>query len=364
MYQLILLITGFAAGCLLFCALPSFKTIKGSASAPKISVVIPARNEADKIAHLISDLKKQTLAPFEIICADDESTDRTASIAEAAGARVIKAKPRPTGWVGKTWACQNGAEAAKGELLLFLDADVRLSPQALAKLATLYFKRGGVVSVQPYHTVKKFYEHFSMFFNMVALAATGLGLPFVRRTVGLFGPVLLISRELYLKHKGHETVKSKVLEDFNLGKYYAARQISISLCTGKPDICYRMYGASFKELWEGWTKNFFSGSISISLIRLLPVFVWITAMTDAFLSLAIEAASGGRDLWLCIAFYFAFAAQVLFYSKKAGNFSALAALFFPVFLLGFHIIFLASVVKRLFFRRVKWKGRIISTKED
>ncbi len=192
------------------------------------------------ITALIADLTVQSLPPFEILCVDDGSEDATDSLAQAAGARVISAGPHTEGWVGKTWASQVGAQAASGELLLFLDADVRLDTHALESLAAMQQSRGGVVSVQPYHTVPLLRAFFHVF-NVISVAATGAGMPFITRPTGMFGPVLLLPRALYLQHGGHAEVKSRVLEDFFLGRHYAKLGIPVWLRAGRGAINYRMY---------------------------------------------------------------------------------------------------------------------------
>jgi len=94
---------------------------------PRISVVIPARNEADRIGPLLDSLAS---APgiIEVIVVDDDSTDGTARVAQAHGAVVVSSPSRPNGWVGKTWALQQGIVAARGEWIVSLDADTRPSP--------------------------------------------------------------------------------------------------------------------------------------------------------------------------------------------------------------------------------------------
>lgn len=357
MFHLIVIIAGLIAGMLMFAHLPRLTPDKKIQTT--ISVVIPARNEIHNISAIIHDLKSQTLAPHEVICVDDGSEDGTAAKAIAAGARVIMAGPHPDGWVGKTWASQAGARIASGELLMFLDADVRLQPQALESIAALQQNRGGVVSVQPYHTVNRFYEHFSMFFNLISLAATGLGMPFLTKPTGMFGPVMLLPRNLYMEQGGHERVKSRVLEDFFLGKLYSKQNIPVTLRTGRGVVNYCMYPDGFTSLWQGWTKNFFSGAVSVSALMLLLSILWLTALSAAAVSVVRDAAMLSGNIWRSLGLYALCAAETAFAARQLGNFRWSAIVFYPIFLMGFHVIFLASVFKRLILRRVTWKGRTI-----
>src|SRR5690606_28862766 len=112
------------------------------ADAPMVSILIPARNEAQVIAGTIRSLLAQHYPNFEIILLDDQSTDGTANLAAQAGAgdsrlRVIGGAPLPEGWLGKNWACQQLSQAARGEYLIFTDADVYWSVDALAALIEL-----------------------------------------------------------------------------------------------------------------------------------------------------------------------------------------------------------------------------------
>ncbi len=103
-------------------------------SMPSLSVIIPARNEAHNLPTLLGSLAAQSVRPCEILVVDDGSTDRTAEVARELGARVIASEPLPEGWRGKTWACHQGAQAATGELLCFVDADTWFEPGGLARI--------------------------------------------------------------------------------------------------------------------------------------------------------------------------------------------------------------------------------------
>jgi 4,4'-diaponeurosporenoate glycosyltransferase len=116
-------------------------------SPPSLSVIIPARNEEHNLPTLLRSLHSQSLRPGEIIVVDDGSTDRTADTARQLGATVVPSRPLPEGWRGKTWACHQGAQSARGELLLFLDADTWFEPNGFDGVMSAY--PGGALSIGP-----------------------------------------------------------------------------------------------------------------------------------------------------------------------------------------------------------------------
>lgn len=171
----------------------------------KISVIIPVRNEEENLALLLEDIKYQSMPLFEVICVDDNSEDATAEVAESFNVTLISVHDKPDDWTGKAWACQVGANKANGKLLLFLDADVRLHPDAIGILVGNHQKFNCALSVQPYHKAKKAYEQLSLFFNLILIAANGVGLFFSIKNIGLFGPVILIGPLLFLQYSGYRS---------------------------------------------------------------------------------------------------------------------------------------------------------------
>ena len=101
---------------------------------------------------------------------DDQSEDATAEVGERYGCKVIRSRELPEGWMGKPWACWQGANAAVNDILLFLDADTYLEPEAISTLLSNFLEKEGLLTVQPYHTVKRIYERLSAIFNIIVLA--------------------------------------------------------------------------------------------------------------------------------------------------------------------------------------------------
>ncbi|MGH4038492.1 MAG: glycosyltransferase [Sphaerochaeta sp.] len=330
---------------------------------PLVSIIIPARNEELNLPNLLNDLDNQKYKIDEIICVDDDSTDATAKIIEDSGAKYLNINYLPSGWKGKTWACQNGAKEASGDLLLFVDADVRLSPSAVKLLVKHYKKYGNPISVQPYHNVEKKHEYFSLFFNMIQICSTSLSIYKAKKHVGFYGPVLLISKNLFLKYDGYEAVKNSVIEDFNLGKFYNSKHIVIDLLMGGGKIKFKMYPNSIFEVVEGWSKNFSSGAISIKLSLFVLIFFWLVYLTVLPYEFFRSIVNKNYLLTLfTLLIYILTIFKMNSSLKKIGSYPFIVSIIYPVYLLFFHIVFFYSLFGTYLFKTTKWKGR--NMKED
>ncbi len=356
----ILVVLGMLCSLFLFVRFRRLPPGGQAEEAPAISVIIPARNEADTLPLLLGDLTTQTHKAAEIICVDDDSSDATAQVAKEHGATVLTLRHKPPGWTGKAYACQAGARAAKSELLLFLDADVRLAPGALQSLAAAHGRLGCTIAVQPYHTALRWHEQLSLFFSLIAAAALGSRLPFGIKTRGLFGPVILILAQVYHAAGGHAGVKAEVLEDIALGRALDESGQPYQCFLGGQEIRFRMYAAGLRPLVEGWTKNFATGAFRSSWLFLAGVIAWMSALCIIPARLAVYAVDGQwASALLYAVFYLCMVGVLLYGSATVGQFKVAAIVCYPVCLLFFVLLFLCSLYKKVFHRPVRWKGRDI-----
>lgn len=324
----------------------------------RVSVIIPARNEAVNLPILLASLARQSRLPDEVIVVDDDSADGTGEIAKGMGVQPVSLKSKPDGWLGKSWACQQGAEQATGDLLLFLDADVELGEMAIDRMLSAWSARPGVVSVQPWHRVRRPYEYLSLFFNLIQIAANGVCLPFRTVSAGLFGPVVLISRSDYQLVGGHASVRACVAEDLALGQILDDHEIRPQLFLGDGDVTYRMYTGGGRQLIRGWLKNMATGAATAPARLVLMSFLWVTGCMGAVVDLIRIALAGDLRLLLPAAVLLIIAfVEVLRAARMAGSFRLSALLVYPVWLAAFILIFVLSLIYRLFKVQVVWKDR-------
>jgi 4,4'-diaponeurosporenoate glycosyltransferase len=325
-----------------------------------LSVIIPARNESQRLPHLMASLKEQSHPAMEILVIDDHSEDDTAVLAVHMGARAIASSPLPPGWRGKTWACQQGGLVAKGKWLLFLDADVTLQRDALGQILAACRAGGGAVSVLPYHLTVRWVEDLSAFFNLVQAAASNAFTvrgPWTERK-RFFGPVLAVSKGDFLRAGGYESVKDRWVENFELAEYFKKCGIPLSCYGGKGAVDFRMYAGGWGEIGAGWGKSFAMGGKGTPLSIWIGWSVWMVgamgstrALMSALLVWDMEA-----FLWAALS-YSLFALQINRWLNRIGRFRMMTAVFYPVAAIFFVVVFVRSLSALVFRLPLEWKGR-------
>jgi chlorobactene glucosyltransferase len=282
--------------------------------APFVSVLIPARNESGNIVRCIDALLAQNYSNLEVLVVDDRSDDDTARLvreyAERAPAvRLLVSGALSEGWTGKNFALWQGAQQARGELLLFLDADVALDPGALvAVIRRLEADRADMLSLFVRLDSTGFWEK-----TVRVLAGAILTVRYPVRRVNdprrpeafANGQILLIRADAYRAIGGHEAVRSALLEDVALAHHVKESGRRLVMAYGFDAAAVRMY-STFADLWRGWTRIYYSGFRS-DLPRLglaafaLAVFTLMPYVALVWGAASLAGGAGGALAWTLLA---------------------------------------------------------------
>ncbi len=324
--------------------------------ARKLSVIVPARNEELNLPHLLKSLRRQTLQPHEIIVVDDCSEDRTRAIAESYGVTVVSGTPPPPGWTGKNWAVWNGYARSTGDVLVFLDADIRLAPDALASLASARDRTCGVVSVVPYHQPVRFYEKLAMITNVLGVFAFTSLFERANPRKGLYGACIATSRDDYERVNGHSGIKSEVLDDLFLGSQYMEAGIPVTNYLGCGLVSFRMYPGGIRSELEGFSK---SAVLSTSTLRpgtIVPTALWVIGLLLSGAALCVLPFAWS---WLAFAGYALYTLQLAWFIRSVGKFGIVVPVLHVLSSLFFVVMMAYSAYQVVVLRRVAWKGRHI-----
>ncbi len=267
---------------------PNLRDYAPAPSGPLVSVIIPARNEARNIERCVRSILAATYPAIEVIVVDDGSTDGTGDLALRLGVRLVRGAELPPGWFGKQWALVQGYRVARGELLLFADADTMHEPDLIARAVTARAaERVDLFSVVPRQEMATFWEKLIQPHVFVALGARVGDLRRVNRTRTEWnaianGQFILVTRESYEAVGTHEAVKSSVADDLMLAQAYVRHGKDIFLALALEYMRTRMYG-SLREIVAGWSKNLALGAPLMAppvrwIRTLLPYLMWVPAL--------------------------------------------------------------------------------------
>lgn len=293
---------------------------------PAVSILVPARNEEGNIEACVRSLLAQEYPAYELIVLDDSSEDRTGAIlaglaAENPRLTVLRGKPLPPGWLGKTWACHQLAGRAQGKLLLFTDADTRHDPRALADaVAALEAERADLVTAFPQQETGSLAERLTVPGMMWTFALfMPLRLAYRSPRPGLSvtcGQFMLFRRSAYRAIGGHKAVRQEVAEDMLLGHRIKQHGLRWRVLDGCPRVRCRMY-RGLREVLDGFGKNLFAGfryhitayilgwlfAVVLLLEPLAVLALWLAGRPLAGFSPAVASASAGLTLALLAASY-------------------------------------------------------------
>lgn len=279
---------------------------------PRVSVLIPARNEEANIVACIEGFLSQNYDNFEILVLDDQSTDRTAGVIEKLSeqhpeVQAIRGEPLPAGWLGKNWACHQLNQYANGEILIFTDADNRPAPNSIANTVAYMQKLElGLLSAFPEKVTETLAEKLVVpVVDMFVYAGLPLWLTYFSRFPSLAaasGLWIAFTRDAYQQVGGHQAVSNQIVEDVELSRLAKKSGIRILTLAGIRVVSCRMYH-SFSEVWGGFSKNlfglvryktipFFMLMLCLFTMCVLPyITVWFTSLRElAIIAIAMNIA--------------------------------------------------------------------------
>ena len=337
--------------------------------APKVSVIIPARNEAENIEACLGSLTKSSYPNFEIIVVNDRTEDRTAELARAVppgNAKrlvVIDGVALPRGWLGKPWACQQGARSSSAQLLLFVDADTTHGESLLTRSVTELQNEGAdLLNVIGYQVMGSFWERLvqpQIFMSVICRH------PDLERSAGSSrwqdgianGQFMLMKQESYVAIGGHESVRDRVLEDLALAQLVKRHGQTLIVRLAMDDLATRMH-RSLTDLIKGWSRLMQVGSIqgqslvpSFSLMTIGNLLLWV--MPPVILMSILLGVDGEAFLiWSSVVCGLSILIHASF--LKALRAPIYYALLYP---LGSLIVVYIMVRSRVHAGDVEWKGR-------
>lgn len=359
-------------------------------AAPHVTVIIPARDESRSIQECVGSILASDYPEFDVVLVDDRSTDGTAELARATATNVpggearltvVSGKPLPPGWFGKPWACVQGYRAARGELLLFTDADTWHEPELLRRCVAAFRAHDlDALTLMSRQRMETFWERVvqpQIFFmigfrygNVRRLFDPVLEAPARWRDAIANGQFIMATRTAYEGVGTHETVAHEVVEDLRLAQEVAKAGKRLALLDPGNGLQTRMY-RSFSDILEGWTKNLWTGSrqaFTGPLTGLLPWaaafgmlgFWWAPLVAIAWAwfgagGAEVNGAIVGGPAWV-IGAYAAVALSAAFWCVGFRRFKA-PALYGLTYPLGVAVTAWLLMRSSLRGGRIEWKGR-------
>ena len=220
----------------------------------------------------------------------------------------------------------------------------------------------GILSVQPYHEVKKKYESLSAIFNIIVLAGMSVFTPWGKKLkgAGAFGPCILCDKKQYFQSGGHKAIRGSVMDDLELGRAFEREGHPVHCYGGKDIIRFRMYPDGLNTLFEGWTKNFGTASKSTHPGVFLMISAWIAGgFSIPFFLIRMMEAQNMPLFIIAVSLYLVFSLQMIWHARRAGNFYLPLLFFYPILLIFFAVLFVWSLIRTKIFHSVSWRGRKI-----
>ena len=335
---------------------------------PMLSIIVPARNEERQIAQCTESLLAQSYPHFEVIVVNDRSDDSTGAIL----AEIAKHDPRlivvhgdalPDGWIGKPWALAQGARIARGEWLIFTDADTTHKPLAAASAVTYALQHSAhAISLLPTQRFESLAERMVLPTILWMIAYSVGSLKAIndrnRPDAAIFnGQYVAFERAAYDAIGGHAAVKNAIAEDYELARILKRDGRFVARLAGANDLVYTRMYRSFTEIWGGFSKNLYVAA-EHSLLQALLGAAWLAALSPLpellLLRAILRKRRRGAVRMLAVIVATAAAAE---FGMRRSRFPRGSGAFFPVGAATMLAIFADSLVRHRT-GRIAWRGRV------
>ena len=344
---------------------------------PKVSIILPARNEEEFLGECLDSLVKQDYENYEIIVIDDSSEDKTGEIISEYAKKYpkiipVSAKPKPDGWMGKNWACMEGYGKATGELLLFTDADTKHAENVIT-LAVSHLNSFGLdaLSAIPKMLTFDFWTNITLpmisTFLHTRFSALNVNNP-AKKTGYFFGSFFILKKTTYQEVGTHEGVKQEIIEDGALGKKVKDAGYKMKMVRGE-HLIEAVWARDKGTLWNALKRLMVplylqSGKIAIGIFFAIVFLLFVPFPILAIsTSLAIESTSAKilcmTSAIASILIYVGAVIEVKVGLKLKLAYSVFAPLGSLVVILGF----LSGLLQAKRTSAVTWRGRSYSMKD-
>ena len=342
---------------------------------PKVSIILPARNEEKYISKCLDSLFEQDYPNFEIIAVNDSSSDKTAEIMykyqnKSSILTVLNAGFKPVGWIGKNWACHQGYLRANGEIFLFTDADTIHSPSVLSlAIEHLIEQKLDALTVIPRLLCQDIWTKITLplIWSISYVKYSPLRANNPKATTGyFFGSFYVIFRKVYEAVGTHDAVKSEIVEDGALGGIVKKAKFNLRVVRGEHNV-EAVWARDFSTLWHGLRRLmiplYHQDMINASLITIATFFLllipFISLFVFPFLSIMSNFNISGRDILLLVNLI-TIALIVLssaIQSKYILFNSSLYSLASPIAGTIICLAFLSSIIDAKKKEIIRWRGR-------
>jgi cellulose synthase/poly-beta-1,6-N-acetylglucosamine synthase-like glycosyltransferase len=330
------------------------------AEMPSVSIIVAARNEERAIEHALGSLLRQRGGGMEVIVVDDRSDDSTGAILDRMAAveprlRVVHVTDLPRGWLGKNHALWMGAQSARGELLLFTDADIVMAPDAVARAAGyLSRERLDHLTVAPHvnmpgRLLTAFGVVFTIFFSLYT-RPWRVRDPRSKQHVGI-GAFNLVRADSYRRMGTHRAIAMRPDDDVKLGKLVKKNGMLQDFVLG-PELVQVEWYSSIPEAVRGLRKNGFAGvDYRISLVVLataVHVVFFIWPFIAVFATRGWTQAFYGFALLMILGLYAG--------SARAQKSAWWHGILFPIASVLFIVVIWNATIYALVNRGIEWRG--------